>query len=286
MHRWGGTCIVQWCFPYGPCDPCHNLWQPDTLVNTTDGQEGDHFVVLRCFLCGAALLGAVHCTALCVPCCTVVVGRGQWAVELVHHTATPPGGCGQWNSCYALPHCLGAVGSATPALHCHIARGQWVVQLLQYTCLTARGRWAVELLLNAASVPRGSGQWSSRSCRNASLLCLGAVGNATPALHCLTVWGQWAVELLQYTASPPGGSGRRYSCNTRPHRLGAVGNATPAIRCLSARGPWPMELLQYTASLLGGSGQWISHSCCNALLLCLGAVGSATPALHCLSAWG
>ena len=34
----------------------------------------------QCLLCGAALLGALHYTALCVPCCTVVVGRGQWAV--------------------------------------------------------------------------------------------------------------------------------------------------------------------------------------------------------------
>ena len=34
----------------------------------------------QCLLCGAALLGAPHHTALCVPCCTVVVGRGQWAV--------------------------------------------------------------------------------------------------------------------------------------------------------------------------------------------------------------
>ena len=34
----------------------------------------------QCLLCGAALLGALHHTALCVPCCTVVVGRGQWAV--------------------------------------------------------------------------------------------------------------------------------------------------------------------------------------------------------------
>ena len=34
----------------------------------------------QCLLCGAALLGALHHTVLCVPCCTVVVGRGQWAV--------------------------------------------------------------------------------------------------------------------------------------------------------------------------------------------------------------
>ena len=96
----------------------------------------------QCLLRGAALLGALHHTALCVPCCTVVVGRGQWAVELLQCTAALPGGSGQWTSCNALPHCLGAVGSAIPAMHCLTARGQWAVQLLQYT----------------APLPWGSGQ--------------------------------------------------------------------------------------------------------------------------------
>ena len=62
----------------------------------------------------------------------------------------------------ALPHCLGAVGSATPAMH----------------CLTALGQWAVELLSSTATLPRGSGQCNS--C-NALPHCLGAVGSATPA---------------------------------------------------------------------------------------------------------
>ena len=42
---------------------------------------------------------------------------GQWAVEVLQCTASLPGGSGQWNSCNALPHCLGAVGSGTPAMH-------------------------------------------------------------------------------------------------------------------------------------------------------------------------
>ena len=29
-------------------------------------------------------------------------------MELLQCTASPPGGSGQWNSCNALPHCLGA----------------------------------------------------------------------------------------------------------------------------------------------------------------------------------
>ena len=119
---------------------------------------------------------ALHCTALCVPCCTAVVGRGQWAVDLLQRTATPPGGYGQWNSCNALPHCLGAVGSGTAAVQCLTALGQWAVQLLQCT----------------APLLGGSGQWNS--C-NTLPHRPGAVGSGTPVKHCLTAWGQWAVEL-------------------------------------------------------------------------------------------
>ena len=75
-------------------------------------------------------------------------------------TASLLGGSGQCNCCNALPHyaravgsgtlamrgpnclCLGAADSATPAMHCLTALGQWAVQLLQYT----------------AALPRGSGQ--------------------------------------------------------------------------------------------------------------------------------
>ena len=189
---------------------------------------------------------------------------GQWAVELPQYTASLPGRSGQCNSCNALPHCLGAVDSATPAMH----------------CLTAWGQWAVPLLQSTAALPGGSGQCSS--C-NALPHCLGAVGSATPAMHCLTALGQQAVQLLQCTASLPGGSGQCNSCNALPHRLGAVGSATPAMRCLTAWGQWAVELLQCSAPPPGGSGQ---RNSCNALPHCLGGVGSATPAMHCLTAWG
>ena len=88
---------------------------------------------------------------------------GQWAVELLQCTAPLPGGIGQCNFCNTLPHCLGAVGSATPAMH----------------CLTALGQWAAELLQRTASLPGSSGQCNS--C-NALPHCLGAVGSATPAM--------------------------------------------------------------------------------------------------------
>ena len=43
---------------------------------------------------------------------------GQWTVELLQSTAPLSGGSGQCNSCNGLPHCLGAVGIAIPAMHC------------------------------------------------------------------------------------------------------------------------------------------------------------------------
>ena len=109
----------------------------------------------------------------------------------------------------------------------------------------------MQLLQCSASLSWGHGQCSP--C-NALPHCLGAVGNATPALHCPTAWGQWAVQLLQCTASLPG----------------AVGSATPAMHSETPVMHCPT-----------GSGQWNS---CNALPHCLVAVGSATPAIHCLTA--
>ena len=38
-------------------------------------------------------------------------------MQLLQCTASLPSGSRQCNSCNALPHCLGAVGSATPAVH-------------------------------------------------------------------------------------------------------------------------------------------------------------------------
>ena len=120
-------------------------------------------------------------------------------MEFLSFTASLPGGSGQCNSCDALHRCLGAVGSAAPAMH----------------CLTAWGQWAVELLQCTATLSGGSGQCNS--C-NALHHCL-TVGSAAPAMHCHTAWGPWAVQFLQCT-----------SCNALPHRLGVVGSGTPAVR--------------------------------------------------------
>ena len=152
-----------------------------------------------CGRCHTAWCCALHCTVCALPHCTC----GQWAVEAPLCTALLPVGRGQWNSCSCPPHCLGAVGSGTAAMH----------------CLTAWGQWAVELLKCTATLPVGSGRWN---CYNALPHCLGAVGKGTPVMHRHTAWGQWAVELMLCTATLPGGSGQWKSCNAPPHCLGAV----------------------------------------------------------------
>ena len=165
-------------------------------------------------------------------------------MQLLQCTASLPRGSGRCNSCNALPQCLGAVGSATPAMHCLTAWGQWTVQLSQCT----------------ASLPGGSGQCNS--C-NALPHCLGAVGSATPAMHCLTALGQWAVQLLQCTASLPGGSGlcnschalphcpggsgQCNSCNALPHCLGAVDSALQELHCALPPGTVAVHCGSHTA---------------------------------------
>ena len=77
------------------------------------------------------------------------------------------GGSGHCNSCNTLPHCLGALGSGTPAMHRFTAWGQLAVQLVQCT----------------ASLPGGSGQWYSRT---KVPRCMGAAGTGTLVTRCLT----------------------------------------------------------------------------------------------------
>ena len=145
---------------------------------------------------------------------------GQWAVQLLRHTAPLPGGAvgsgtlqytallrggsGQWTSCNARAHRLGSVGCATPAIHCPAAcgaagsgspamhyptaRGHWVVELLQRTASLPGGQWVVELLQRTAPPPRGGGRWDF--CITPPH-CLGVVGSGNPATHRPTAWGQW-----------------------------------------------------------------------------------------------
>ena len=195
-------------------------------------------------------------------------------MELLQCIASLPGGTGQWNLCNALPHCLGAVGSATPPMHCHTAWGPRAVELLQCAAHQLGGSHAqeavdalrAELLQCTATLPV-------------------AVGGGTLVMRCLTAWGQRAVELLLRIASLLGGSGLCNSYNALPHCLGAVGSGSLAMRGPTGTGSpaqealtaFRAELLQCTATLLGRSGQWNS---CHALPHCLGAVGSGPPPMR------
>ena len=102
--------------------------------------------------------------------------RGEWAIELVPCTAKVHGGSGQCNSCNALPHYPGAVGSGTSAIH----------------CLTTWGQWAVQIVQCHAPLPGGSGH-----CDSCNTLPHCRAQWAVQLLQCyLIMWGQWAVEDL------------------------------------------------------------------------------------------
>ena len=68
------------------------------------GAVGSGTPAMHCLIAPAAVgsaIPAMHC----------LTAWGQWAVQLLQYTAALSGGSGQRNSCNALPHCLGAVGS-------------------------------------------------------------------------------------------------------------------------------------------------------------------------------
>ena len=56
---------------------------------------------------------------------------GQWAVDLLQCTASLSGAVGSASPAIHCRTARGAVGSATPAMHCLAAWGQWALQLLQ-----------------------------------------------------------------------------------------------------------------------------------------------------------
>ena len=144
---------------------CHNAWgqwavqllQYTASLHGGTGQWNSCNTVPHCPRAVGSAAPAMHC----------LTASGRWAVELLQYSASLPEGSGQCSSCNALSHRLGAVGSGTPAMrkppswqdgescpgggrclktgtpamHCHAAWGQSVVELLQRT----------------ASLPGGSG---------------------------------------------------------------------------------------------------------------------------------
>ena len=243
-----------------------------------------HYQYYRYFVCCAALLGAVHCTALHCVCHAALhlwaVGSrsvamhchtacGQGAVEVLQLSAAPPGGC------------LGAVGSRTAAMHCHtavcIARALCASVLLYslHQCTVPLGRcgsadayarshmvhWAhcpvcAALHYRALSVLLlGAVHCTALHCVCHAALHLWAVGSGGVAMHCHTACGQGAVEVLHLSTAPPGGC------------LRAVGSRTAAMDCDTAWGQCART-----------SGNAPPH--------CLGAVGSGTPLMLCRTARG
>ena len=179
-----------------------------------------------------------------------------YRAELLQCSATLLASRGQCNSCNALPHRLGATGSATPATQ----------------CLTAWGRWAVQVVKCTATPPRGSGQCNS--C-NALPNRLGTVGSATLVVRGPTNWGDGEFysgggrclksELLHCAVTLCGCIGQWSSCNALPHCPGAAGIGTLAMRGSTSWGDGEScpggghclksEPLQCTATLTGG--QWV-----------------------------
>ena len=131
---------------------------PGCLPTGTGKREG---YVSKCALCASVLLysrtsalshlagialptpvhshtGSSRATAPCVPCCTIsafCVVLHCLVLCTALHRVCPAAlhlwaeGSGQWISCNPLPHCLEAVGSATPPTNCLTACGQWAGSL-------------------------------------------------------------------------------------------------------------------------------------------------------------
>ena len=109
-------------------------------------------------------------------------------MQLLQCTARLPRGTRQWKLCNALPHCLGAMGDATPAMHCRTTGGQGAVALLQCKATLPGGRWAAEpathsLTARAASFPTSPGNKRKMSAfTNVSFRPMTSIGLGIPTL--------------------------------------------------------------------------------------------------------
>ena len=116
-----------------------------------------------------------------MPHCLGAVGTGalamhgltawrQWAVELLKYSASLPGGSGQWKSCNAPPHGMGAVGCATPAMHyCPQAMRQCIAEV---PVPTAPRQWGNALHELHYPLPPGS---EALCCKSSTADCPPAV---------------------------------------------------------------------------------------------------------------
>ena len=174
---------------------------------------------------------------------------GKWALEIVQYRGTKllqcsaslPGVIGQCNSCELVPHRPRAVGrrqynSWYAVLHCLGALRSGIVAM---HCLGASGPWGVKFVQLTASLPSGS-----RHCNSCNALphCLRSVGSGIRANHCLTAAGQGVVkflrlfarQLLQCSASGVVGTAIRAMQGFIAPRL--FGGALQELHCPLAQG--------------------------------------------------
>ena len=142
-------CVLVCCCTAGTCAQLHLAGT--VLPTPVHGHTGSSGPTAPCVLCCtiSTLCAVPHCLVLCSALHCVCLAA-------LHLLAV---GSGQWNFCYALPHRLGAVGSATPAKHCLTACGQWAVGsgTSAMHCHIASGRWAVQFLQCAGPSAGGTG---------------------------------------------------------------------------------------------------------------------------------
>ena len=86
--------------------------------------------------------------------CLWALQNTTWVATKHEPPCSLPGGSGQCNSCNALLHCLGAVGSGTRAFHRLTAWGPWAVQLLQCTVSLPDGGVSVQTTYTEFMIPR------------------------------------------------------------------------------------------------------------------------------------
>ena len=78
------------------------------------GAAGSGSSVLQCHTAPGAVGGGTRAMDF-------LTAYAHRAMKPLSCAVTLPKGTGQCNCCNALPQCLGARGSATPAMHCHTA---------------------------------------------------------------------------------------------------------------------------------------------------------------------
>ena len=120
--------------PASPSSPlhCHSPWEQlavellhcTAILPRGSGPYNPCNALPHCLGAMGCATSAMHCLtawgqrAVQLLQCTTSLPRGEWAVQLMQCTATLLGGCWQCNSYNTPPHCLGAAGSRTSALHC------------------------------------------------------------------------------------------------------------------------------------------------------------------------